>query len=86
MADQTNNPENQIDPNDPNHTPREQEGLVPNKQAQTPGQPSAFAGMDTGAVVPEGDSMHQEGEVTSRVNHDEEDREMPPQHPDTGAV
>ena len=47
---------NPIDLNNPNQSPREQEGLDPNLAEQKPGQPSAFAGMDTGTVVPEGET------------------------------
>lgn len=43
-----NQPQQNIDPNDPNVSIRQQEGLLPNLDAQREGQPSAFAGMDTG--------------------------------------
>jgi len=56
-----------IDPNDPNQTPREQEGLPPNMAAQKEGQPSAFAGMDTGNPF-DGPAYNEEGETTSNVN------------------
>lgn len=58
-----------IDPNDPNMTPREQEGLPPNMMAQKEGQPSAFAGMDTGTPFGDQAAYNEEGETTSRVNH-----------------
>lgn len=31
-------------------------------------QPTAFRGMDTGSITSHGDSMHDEGKTTSRVN------------------
>lgn len=56
-----------IDPNDPNQSPREQEGLAPNMMAQKEGQPSAFAGMDTGNPF-DGPAYSEEGKTTSNVN------------------
>ncbi len=60
--------QHRIDPNDPNQTPREQEGLLPNMDSQKEGQPSAFAGMDTGAPINNGPAYSEEGETTSHVN------------------
>ncbi len=66
-----------IDPNDPNQTPREQEGLLPNKLAQTEGQPSAFAGMDTGTPTGDGASYSEEGKTTSHVDHAAPKKDIP---------